>query len=194
MINKPNFNLFTVPHSGTHFTMEYFRQMGIRTWNPSSPSGLPTFWQVHAGNNYLGRMTLDNYKRLCKHPTVITVTHPYRCWISFTGRNKSYEENVDCWHYLLDTMPKLNYYLFDINCRKTDRKDTLVKMMNYLGLYNEDRDRWINKWVDRWPIEAAQEYKNKAQYLKDGTLPSGYDYDQLQFAVDWYESLPSNDY
>jgi len=191
---RPTFCVFTVPHSGTRFTMEYFTKLGVKTWNPSNLVDVPTYWQVHAGNHYLGHQTLDDYKLLHKLPVVVTVTHPHRNWVSFTARDKSYEQNVDCWEYLLKELPTLNYYLFDINCRASERKMHLINILNFLNLYTEEREALTDEWCAEWPSSHAQSYHNKDQYLTHNRLPSGYDYDQLQFAVDWYESLPTNDY
>ncbi len=197
---KPLFAIFTVPHSGTRFTMEYFNKIGIKSWWPGQSVESTDkftqrgFWQVHAGNDYLGRWTLDKYKLLHQVPVVVTVTHPHRNWVSFTRRKKSYELNVDCWEYLIKELPTLNYYLFDINCRESERKTHLINMLKFLNLHTEERGMLTDKWVNEWPFSHAQDYHQKRMYLTHNRLPSGYDYDQLQFAVDWYESLPFNDY
>ena len=173
--------------------VEYFKRMGVKVQTPGSvplDCDMPVSWRAHTGYN----RHADQHKILRGFPVVITVTHPHRNWVSFASRNKSYESNLSCWCCLLDELPNLNYYLFDINCRESNRKGELINMLHFLDLYTEKRERWTDEWINEWPIMSSRDSKHKKQYLENQMLPSGYNYSQLQFAVDWYESLPSNDY
>lgn len=192
MPNLPDFGLFTVPHSGTRFTMHFFSKIKLKPWNPSKPTEKVTFWQMHSGNTYFGKRTLDDQKSFKKLPTIVTVTHPHRCWVSHNARGKGYDENVDSWKHLIDYIPKHNCYVFDINCRESERRRLIYDMLDFLDLNTPDRREETDKWIAEWPTVRAKESKQKRNYLTDGSMPNGYDYSRLEFAVDWYESLPTN--
>lgn len=193
MPNLPDFGLFTVPHSGTRFTMEFFSKIRLKPWNPSRSTEKVTFMQMHSGSTYFGQRLLDEQKLFRKLPTIVTVTHPYRCWVSHNARGKGYDENVDSWQHLIKYMPEHNCYLFDINCRESLREKQIYGMLDFLDLNTPDRKAETDKFIAAWPTVRPKDSEQKRSFLTDGTMPEGYDYSRLQFAVDWYESLPTND-
>lgn len=189
--------LYTVPHSGTRFTMEYFRHLGFDAYNPGFDDPIPRdgkilFTQQHAGILHKSDLREDV---LYANKVIVTVTHPYRNFISFLGRpNKTFDMLVECWDDMLDTLGDIDYYVFDINCCNSERFEHLYGMIRHVGLDNDSRLDLTQKFVDDWPTVAANESKFKDDYLRDGTLPAGYDYNELYRAVRWYEKLPTNDY
>ena len=184
--------LLTVPHSGTRFTMEFFQYLGFASWHPTiDKSDKTVYFQQHTGphSHREDGMSIDNNK------VIVTVTHPYRCFISFLGRpNKPFELLVECWDELLDTLGDIDYYIFDINCHEFDRFNQLYGIVKHVGLESDELMKLTREFADEWRVVHAQDSKFKTAYLKDGTMPEGYNYAELDRAVRWYENLPTNSY
>jgi len=46
-----------------------------------------------------------------------------------------------------------------------------------------------NEWINKWAPENFSTHDAKVKYLESGELPEGHNWDALQPAIDWYNSL-----
>jgi hypothetical protein len=177
--------------------MDYFNKLGIFYRSPAKRELKlkHTFMQQHSDMNSVDTCPRVIRDRLQLHKTIVTVTHPHRCWVSWATREREFDKNVEAWQALFNWLPTLNkYYVFDINVRKEERFEHLYGAIKFLGLECEMYEDLTHEYVEAWPESYPQDSQLKAAYLESNELPDGHDYTKLQFAVDWYESLPTNNY
>jgi len=175
--------------------MHYFRYLGWEPWNASkNQDGEFTYIQQHCGM-WIDKAIETKRDFLTSRKVVVTVQHPHRCWVSFLTRNKTFDSNVYCWKSLLDWLPRIDYTIFDINCPSFEREEQCYNMLRHVEKYDDEHIEKTERFLqNEWKPLYAQDSDYKHKYLKQGILPEGYDYDKLNFAVEWYESLPSNSY
>lgn len=174
--------------------MQFFKHLDWDAWNPSKPTEKFSYKQQHCGS-WIDNASSKDRNLLLERKTIITVQHPHRCWVSFLTRGKTFDANIYCWKSLLEWLPKLDYTLFDINCPEENRKEQLFNVLRHVGKYTEENKQLTEQFVDEnWIPAHPKDSQYKRDYIREGKLPNGYDYSKLQFAVDWYESLPSNSY
>lgn len=102
------------------------------------------------------------------------------------ARGKTEKQNVECWKSLIEWLPKMDHYIFDIGCREEIRFEQMYGIVEHIGADSAELREITHRYVDEWkPLNVTQ---NKS------ILSDDYDYSELDFATDWYESLPSNDY
>jgi hypothetical protein len=133
----------------------------------------------------------------------VTARDPYLGALHFIS--KSERHTLDSmsrqWDMLLDTIKDRDYFTFDIGCRESDRVAHLRDALKFLDVYEtEEAINYIQSWK---PLNQSNN-EFKEDYLATGKLPdAGYDsckppnkmsWDVLDEAVEWYKSLPTNDY
>lgn len=181
--------LYTIPHSGTRFTLTYLERLGFRRWNQNLDNlrritnvGV-LFYQQHTGP-WLGQQISDPEYHLENKKVIITVRHPHLVLKSFLARGKTLETNIACWKSLLEWLPKIDHCIFDIGCAENRRFRQMYRLMEHIGQNNLDTYRITKDYVDEWePLNVTPNSDIEVT-----------DYSELDFAVEWYESLPSNDY
>jgi len=180
--------LFTVPHSGTVFTLTYFEQLGFRRWNINLEKlsritnvGV-LFHQQHSGVWMNPTNIRPEAKYALQNRKVITtVRHPHLVLNSFLSRGKTLETNIECWKSLIEWLPQIDHYIFDIGCPENKRFEQMYGMLEHIGQNNLDTYRITQEYVDAWkPMNTTPDKK---------ILADDFDYSSLDFAVDWYESL-----
>ncbi len=173
-----SFALMTVPHTGATFTSNllalagevpmHYHWKGYGTWLPGVP-------------------------------LLITVRDPYLSAIRFIYSNQSIESCAEMWNESIDALPFVDHFLYDVGCREEDRITHTADMFEFC---QRTMTPEIEKYVSEWkPLNTSENYDGdltvkdfKANYLKDGSLPDGYNWSLLDDAVAWYKGLPTNDY
>lgn len=133
-------------------------------------------------------------------PLLITVRDPYLSAIRFIYAGQSIESCAEMWNESIDALPFVDHFLFDIGCREEDRMAHTADMLEFC---QRTMTPEVEKYISAWkPVNSSEEYNRgiesakdfKSNYLKDGTLPDGYDWSLFDNAVAWYKGLPTNDH
>ena len=179
--------LYTIPHSGTRFTLTYFERLGFRRWNTNleklrriTDVGV-LFYQQHTGP-WLGQQISVPGYHLQSKKVIITVRHPHLVLDTFLARGKTLETNIECWKSLIEWLPKTDHYIFDIGCAENKRFQQVYGIMEHIGQNNLDTYRITQEYVKEW----------KPQNVTPDKSIEVNDYSELDFAVEWYKNLPTN--
>lgn len=180
------FTLYTVPHTGAHFTVDLLNIVGL------TPKDYPTMhWQTHA-------------KPLPTSPKfLLTARDPYLVGLRYILKGNSIETLAHQWARQITNLYNIDHFVLDIGCREADRLTHVCDALNFLDIDPDPCMVRLRPYVNAWkPLNSTEESvggvvgaeKNKEQYLLTGKLPQEYDWSILDDAVQWYKSLPTNDY
>jgi hypothetical protein len=180
--------LFTIPHSGTRFTIGYFEFLGFRRWNINlsklrriTDVGV-LFHQQHTGEwMQQGHFQPSAKYALENNKVIVTVRHPHLVLDTFLARGKTLEINIECWKSLIEWLPKTDHYIFDIGCAENRRFQQMYGILEHIGANNLDTYRITQEYVEEWKPMNVTPNKNIEVH----------DYSELDFAVEWYKNLPS---
>lgn len=188
--------IFTVPHSGTSFTLKYFDVLDFKRWKTDQDrtqaikdTNKPLYANQHSGD-WLGYQLPDYERYLRNSKVVVTVRHPYNTLRSFLRRGRTFEQNMQCWKSLFEWLPKLDYCIFDIDCKEEER---LPQMLNILKHVDEDTYEYreiTKQYVDAWRLINVTEGRRIKQHninITDDMLS------QLSFAIEWYERFATKE-
>lgn len=173
------FALMTVPYTGATFALDLFMAAGT----------MPKHYHWRGSNT-----------RLPGIPLIITVRDPYLSAIRFIYSGQPIEPCAEMWNECIDALPFVDNFLFDIGCREEDRMTHAANMFEFCQLtMTPEIEQYVNSWT---PANSSEQYTCgdlrakdfKANYLKDGTLPDGYDWSLFDNAVAWYKGLSTNDH
>jgi len=188
--------IFTVPHSGTQFTRQLFDEFGFTRWNVNKErirvitETAPFYYMQHTGR-WLGQQIPDYEQKLQELKVITTVRHPHKVLRSFLRRGRTFKENIRAWKSLFEWLPRTDHYIFDIGCRENERLSQMLGILTHIGANTPKYRKITARYVDNWrPLNVTDgsRIKNHNIHIDDSMLK------QLDFAVEWYESLPTNDF
>jgi len=177
--------LYTIPHTGTNFVMQYFALLGFRPGTIVAPE---TYVHRHAGHKK------PNWDHFANFPCIITARDPYLCALRFIHNGQTIDDCAKCWDDFLSSYESLNYTILDIGTRPSNRHNQLLSIATFV---NKDPIRYatqIQEYANSWLPVKSTSSELKRQYLETGSLPTSFDWSPLNRAVAWYNSLETNDY
>ena len=180
----PEAILLTVPYTGTHFTRTLLEVAGAHPY----PQG--KIYVPHA--HWLDANVAADWAKIVQTKVLITARDPYLSAIRCikTGQENPIDFIADAWDVFFTGMNEMEYFVFDIGLSKEARLGYARNALNFVStdLYLDRIDDYINRWE---PMnESVTEHKT--EYLKTGKLPENYDWDKLDNAVEWYNSLTTH--
>jgi len=181
-----DFTLCTVPHTGAHFIIGLLETVGLQS---SIDYGVDE-WGIR------GRMLPLQSKFL------ILARDPYLTALRYIYNGEPMENVAKTWKVCFANLYNIDYFIIDIGCRKEDRLEHICDAMKFLNIDFELHMEKLKSYIEAWkPLNTSEEFfgveseeGNKAAYLATGELPEGHDWGLLDEAVEWYKSLPTNDY
>ena len=200
---KTKTSLFTVPHTGTHFAIEFLKCLGIEH---ASGTG---FFSIHPKRTRITDWENGGWFTIANTNCVVTARDPYLTHIRYIHNNHDVSDNVKSWDCMINALPHLrSYKILDIGCRVEDRYDHLCEIAEFVGVYPKAYRELIEVYADAWMPLNDSENEIKKQYLETNSLPTTQtlelpsgdtkeneiDWSELDFAIDWYKTLPTNDF
>jgi hypothetical protein len=190
-----DFLFYTIPHSGTHFIFELFKQLDIPRYgysgtfinnNPhEKTSRRPHYFHIHAKEKVtyhpIHAELLKNYK------IISIVRHPHDNYISHLSRNLSIDDCVEAWNIFFDVFERNDMFVIDMNT--PDKHKSLIDAFKYVNIYSQIDKNVVNKYVETWKPQNSWDTEIKEEYLKTKRLPNEEDYDILCPAVEWYTKM-----
>lgn len=203
--------LYTIPHTGTHFASKFFNTLGIAELKEVDPLNRNRgvlrpimqehnhWWRCHAAQGPSGddaafaRSMFISAKKL-----VVTARDPYLSAIRyFSPGRRPMSKLLHRWNRFLHVLEnaKYPYFVLDIGCREKDRYAHLLDLAEFLDIPYEKSV--VEEYASNWKPENASNTGAKQKYLQTGTLPNlecDGSWNMLDEAVEWYKSLPTNDF
>ena len=199
--------LFTVPHTGTHFIIDY---MTLLDMPQSSRDG---FIHLHTPQKIISNWNSGIWATIANTPCIITARDPYLTAIRYIHDDHPVSQIIDHWVSFLDALPHLNSFVLDIGCRPENRLQHLIDAAIFLGRDPIEYADKIQIYANKWTARNVSNNKIKHNYLQMGMLPNTQNrsskllgsnthiktqdvinWSLLDPAVAWYRSLPTNDY
>jgi len=199
------FNIFTVPHTGTHFIFKFVNDV-LGAERDNGPAHYTKdgayYWPFHAFHQPLHMMS-PRIQSFCngtnnesRRPTLVTARDPYLSTIHYMdlAPTRKLSDCAGYWDTFLGIIPRTNHFIVDIGCHENKRTEHLCEVADFLRLPYKLDD--MKTFAEAWKPENARSNDMKKKYLETGTLPDprGESWDMLDNAVAWYKSLPTNGY
>lgn len=178
--------LATVPHTGAHFVVDLLRIIDIQDI-------LHYHWRAYS----------RAFPPVSKF--LITARDPYLVGLRYISNGDRIEDASLTFNECIRNLYNLDHYIIDIGCRKEDRLEHVCNMANFLNINPDPYMEKLELFVEAWkPVHTTEEAAlrgtiiegseiNKMRYLESGALPQDYDWSVFDTAVEWYNSLPTND-
>ena len=171
-LRVPNAILLTVPFTGTHFTQTVLTEM-------TRSHG----WYI-ASAHWLDEVVANEWNKIVRRKIIVTSRNPYLSAIRSIKAYGSIDDSVNQWNCMLDKLPQLNYFVFNVECEERHRERHLSDLAAFLGISNNMKIKWIPENVSTSAI--------KEKYTATQELPEGHDWDKLNDAISWHKTLTTN--
>ena len=167
----PKAILLTVRFTGTHFTRSLLAHLG----NVYIPNA-----------HWLDQEVKDEWEKIKLRKVIVTVRDPRLSAIrAIKSRSPSAVEDIaNEWNTMIDSLDQLDHFIFNIECQ--NRLEHAYELIDFIGIQPM---RKIEPFVNKWAPENFSTHDAKVKYLESGELPEGHNWDALQPAIDWYNSL-----
>ena len=196
--------LLTVPHTGTVFTCDYLREiLGLKHYQGMNRGDAEEFINTEDTNVFARIHTTSPTKLAQEGPNslldyainncnvISTLRPPIDNAISCVIREHSnLVYCASCWDIMIEMTPKYNVFWLDTHAKKETRRNMIEQLNTFLDCQPKDIDKF-NNFIDGWEkVGEGKKFPDiKQAYIDEGTLPKGYDFSSLDFAVHWYDDM-----
>ena len=207
---KTKLSLYTVPHTGAHFTIELLKRLGIEH---ASGTG---FFHIHSPQVIIDDWSAGGWYTISNTNCIVTARDPILTGIRYIYNNQPVSQVTNNWISFLESLDHLsNYFVLDVGCREEDRLQHLRDLAVFVG--KNPNTPIIEEYAAGWKPLNKSNNEMKQRYLETGELPKTQiyrapqpgiqypredqyvdnvleiDWSALDDAVAWYKSLPTND-
>lgn len=193
-------SLFTVPHTGTHFAIEFLKLLGIEH---KAGTG---FFHIHAPQKRITDWSNGGWHTISHTKCVVTARDPILTAIRYIHNNNYVSNVAKHWDTFLNALEHLNSYaVLNIGCAKDQRFDHLCDIAEFVGKDPAAYENIIAIYADAWEPRNISDNEIKQEYLDSGGLPTrqilqnkektwyeDIDWDALNPAIEWYNNFSAN--
>jgi hypothetical protein len=179
--------LMTVPHSGTHFMVQYLSGVlglvgrncvGDKSRGFVTPDEPFDYAHIHPSHRLFSTWhpwTLTDVF----DTAIVTLRHPLRSAATQKANHGQVEMTAESWEALIDEIPKYKKIVYvAIDGPKERRLPDLLKVADLFGVYHEGIEAYAEKWIARNASPANIVVRD---------LLSQKDVNRLRFATRKYE-------
>jgi len=190
--------IFTVPHTGTHFIAEFLTVLGMKSHvNNTSLVPANKFCRIHSYRTTIKDVPGGYYSKLLNSKVIVAARIPYMTVFRRIAQENSIhtvDTHAERWNCFLDVLPELDHVVLDITCREEEKYIQLVNIAKHVNQYSPDKEQLIQAYADAWKPQNVSDTVYKKEFLETGALPEGHNWSRFDRAVEWYKSLPTNDF
>jgi hypothetical protein len=202
-------SMITVPHTGTHFAIEFLEILDI----PHNAGR--NYTHLHSAPELTPHMK-ERYEQQIGTKCIVTARDPILSGLRYMHNRTRVSQAAETWDVFLEILPWMDAFVLDVGCRESDRLQHLLDCACHAGKDPDDYMDAIVEYAENWKPLNATTNPEKKQYLENGILPKKQviraarkvvprresieddytltiDWSAFDDAVDWYKSLPTND-
>ncbi len=187
--------LLTVPHTGTVFVHDFLKDvLNLKHYQGMNIDQASVFMETD-NTNIFARIHTTSPTRLIQEAkgslmeyaenncnVVIPLRNPVDSAISCIARkHHDLVYCTSCWEIMLEMYPRYNVFWIDINVKPELRHNMMTQLCEFLDCSPANSSEF-NEYIDKWQKRNSVDYQN-------GIPPKNFDFDSLDFAVQWYDDM-----
>lgn len=195
--------ILSAPHTGTCFARDYLLEVMPITLIPEYNAFVKSLDKNIVCNMHTtSQQRLTNERSInmvhdiagyaidnCK--VVIPFRHPIKNALSCLMRQ--HKDLINCtesWRILLEMYLKYDVFWLDVDISEGKRRNMMDQLNAFVECEPINSEKF-NSWIEHWEPRNSYSDRNpiKKAYAENGTLPKGYDFNELDFAVQWYDEM-----